>query len=188
MSSDPNKPASPQPLPIASLPVAPHGHQIQARHQTVLPPEEGDALSRLDEVLGANDGGAGPAAVTELKLLCREYPNYLDGWARLGQAAYLNGDAVSAYAFGRVGYHRGLDRLRKNGWGGTGQVRWGEPGNRGFLRALHLLMVASAAIGEEDEELRCRQFLIDLDPEEGLGLADRAPRRAGELLDASELP
>jgi hypothetical protein len=81
-----------------------------------------------------------------------------------------------------------LDRLRRQGWGGTGQVRWSEAGNRGFLRALHLLMVASAAIGEEDEELRCRQFLIDLDPEYGLGLADRGPRRQGELVTAAELP
>lgn len=188
MSSGPTDPAAPQPLPIASLPVAPHGHQIQARHQTVLPPEDCEVERRLEEVLGSNDGGAGPGAIEELKDFCRDYPSYLDGWARLGQAAYLGGDAVSAYAFARVGYHRGLDRLRRQGWGGTGQVRWSEAGNRGFLRALHLLMVASAAIGEEDEELRCRQFLIDLDPEYGLGLADRGPRRQGELVTAAELP
>jgi hypothetical protein len=188
MSSRPTDPAGPQPPPIASLPVAPHGHQIQARHQTLLPAEDSEVQRRLEEVLRSNDRGAGPGAIEALKGLCRDYPSYLDAWARLGQAAYLGGDAVSAYAFARVGYHRGLDRLRRHGWGGTGQVRWSEAGNRGFLRALHLLMVASAAIGEEDEELRCRQFLIDLDPEDGLGLVDRDPRRQGEFLTAAELP
>ena len=43
---------------------------------------------------------------------------------------------IERYAYYRVGYHRGLDALRANGWRGSGYVRWSEPTNRGFLRAL----------------------------------------------------
>jgi hypothetical protein len=59
------------------------------------------------------------------------------GWARLGQRALEEGDAVAACAFVRTGYHRRLDRLRAQGWGGVGTVRWAQPSNRGFLRSLH---------------------------------------------------
>ena len=45
------------------------------------------------------------------------WPRFLDGWARLGELAR---DDVEAYAAFRVGYHRGLDRLRANGWRGSG--------------------------------------------------------------------
>ena len=48
----------------------------------------------------------------------------------------------------RVGYHRGLDTLRANGWRGSGYVRWAEPTNRGFLRSLRGLGEMAAAIGE----------------------------------------
>ncbi len=36
------------------------------------------------------------------------YPRFLDAWAHLGEAAR---DDVEAYAYFRVGYHRGLDAL-----------------------------------------------------------------------------
>src|SRR5258708_4369217 len=36
--------------------------------------------------------------------------------------------------------------------------------NQGFLRALHMLAVAAAAIGENDEAARCREFLRDSSP------------------------
>ena len=36
--------------------------------------------------------------------------------------------------------------------------------NQGFLRALHALALAAAAIGERDEAERCRKFLADSDP------------------------
>ena len=55
------------------------------------------------------------------------WPRYLDAWAQLGMLAR---DDTEAYACFRVGYHRGLDRLRANGWRGSGYVRWvvrGEP-------------------------------------------------------------
>ena len=49
--------------------------------------------------------------------------------------------------------------------GGSGFVRWTHETNRGFLRALDGLRRTAGAIGEEDEELRCAQFLAQLDPE-----------------------
>jgi hypothetical protein len=70
-----------------------------------------------------------------------------------------------AYAFARVGYHRSLDLLRRNGWKGQGPVPWDHVPNRGFLRALAALARAAAAIGEVPEEERCRQFLRDSSPE-----------------------
>ena len=72
--------------------------------------------------------------------------------------------AVEAYAAFRVGYHRGLDRLRQSGWRGTGYVRWEHETNRGFLRALEGLRAAAATIGETDEAERCDLFLHQLDP------------------------
>jgi hypothetical protein len=63
-----------------------------------------------------------------------------------------------------VGYHRGLDRLRRNGWRGSGEVRWTEAENRGFLRALAGLAREAAVIGETAEAERCELFLRQLDP------------------------
>ena len=89
------------------------------------------------------------------------WPRFLDGWARLGELAR---DDVEGYACFRVGYHRGLDRLRQSGWRGSGYVRWEHETNRGFLRALDGLRRAAAAIGEADEEERCDEFLHQLEP------------------------
>ena len=89
------------------------------------------------------------------------YPRFLDGWARLGQLAR---DDIEAYSAFRVGYHRGLDRLRANGWKGSGYVRWDHEENRGFLRCLHGLSLTAGRIGEHDEEERCATFLNQLDP------------------------
>jgi hypothetical protein len=50
-------------------------------------------------------------------------------------------------------------------------VRWAQPTNRGFLRALHLLLLAAARLGETEEAERCRRFLFELDPDDGLGVA-----------------
>jgi nitroreductase len=88
-------------------------------------------------------------------------PRFLDGWARLGE---LGRDDVEAYACFRVGYHRGLDTLRGNGWRGSGYVRWAHEPNRGFLRALRGLAAAAGRIGEADEAERCRLFLLQCDP------------------------
>lgn len=185
MTPDPKSSAPLAPVPMAA-PMAPHGHQIQARHLTELPPEGEEAEVELARAL--RNGSDNEELVALLKRVCQRYPTYLDGWARLGQATYRSGEFVTAYAFARVGYHRGLDRLRQNGWGGTGQVRWSTPSNRGFLRSLHLLMVTSDAIGEGLEAERCRQFLLDLDPEDGLGISQMAPLGRGEPLPAETLP
>jgi hypothetical protein len=82
-------------------------------------------------------------------------------WALYGQ----NGqDTLERYAAFRVGYHRGLDLLRANGWKGSGFVRWQHPSNRGFLLCLLGLQVNAELIGEVDEAERCRLFLLQLDP------------------------
>src|SRR6202035_288766 len=90
------------------------------------------------------------------------YPRYIDAWARMTELAR---DDVEAYAYARVGYHRGLDTLRGAGWRGSGYVRWRHPTNRGFLRALDHLRRTAAAIGGPDEEERCAVFLRQLDPD-----------------------
>ena len=90
------------------------------------------------------------------------YPRFLDAWATLAESA---DDDVAAYAYARVGYHRGLDALRGAGWRGSGYVRWRHESNRGFLRALEVLRRAAGAIGEGDEEHRCALFLRQLDPD-----------------------
>ena len=96
------------------------------------------------------------------------HPTSLDAWAALGKAYESAGagiaSEVAAYAAFRVGYHRGLDALRKHGWRGSGYVRWSDPSNRGFLRCLDGLSRMAGRIGEEDEEIRCAEFLRMLDP------------------------
>src|SRR4051812_37413582 len=125
--------------------------------ETVLDPEPPDAVAALDDALAqapADRRGAIAPVVAR-------WPRFLDGWARLGE---YGRDDVEAYAAFRVGYHRGLDRLRQNGWRGSGYVRWAYPENRGFLRALVGLERSARAIGETDEEERCSLFLHQLDP------------------------
>jgi Protein of unknown function (DUF3151) len=95
------------------------------------------------------------------------YPRMLAPWAELAELAAAEGQVVEAYAYARVGYHRGLDALRAAGWRGSGYVRWVHETNRGFLRSLEALRRAAGAIGEADEEDRCRVFLAQLDPEHG---------------------
>lgn len=89
------------------------------------------------------------------------WPRFLDGWAQLGALAR---DEIEGYSYYRIGYHRGLDRLRANGWRGSGYVRWENETNRGFLRALRGLRDAAGRIGETDEFERCSLFLLQLDP------------------------
>jgi hypothetical protein len=112
------------------------------------------------------DGAAELAAATDTTLpdVAAHFPSYSAAWAALAERALSGGDAVTAYAFARTGYHRGLDQLRRNGWKGYGPVPWSHPGNRGFLRCLNALAQAAAAIGETDEAERCSQFLLDCDP------------------------
>ncbi len=85
-------------------------------------------------------------------------------WALLAEGALAAGHPVEAYAYARTGYHRGLDALRRRGWKGHGPVPWEHEPNRGFLRALHTLGRAAGAIGEVEEEQRCRSFLSESSP------------------------
>ncbi len=85
-------------------------------------------------------------------------------WAVLAEDALAAGRPVEGYAYARVGYHRGLDALRRAGWRGQGPVPWSHEPNRGFLRALAALARAAGAIGEEPERERCATFLADCDP------------------------
>ncbi len=92
------------------------------------------------------------------------HPTSSLAWAILAEQALAAGRPVEAYAYARVGYHRGLDTLRRAGWKGHGPVPWEHGPNRGFLRALHALGAAAAAIGEDDEAQRCQTFLLDSSP------------------------
>ena len=126
--------------------------------ETVLDDEPSDAQRALEGAL------AGPPAARRDAVadVAARWPRFLDAWARLGQLAR---DDAEAYACFRVGYHRGLDRLRQNGWRGSGYVRWSHPQNRGFLRSLAGLQRTAAGFGEADEERRCAEFLRQLDPD-----------------------
>ncbi len=126
--------------------------------ETILEPEPDELLEALARALAGPEGDRRAA----VSAVVAAHPRFLDAWAQLGLLAR---DDVEAYAAFRVGYHRGLDRLRQSGWRGTGYVRWRFEPNRGFLRALHGLERAAAAIGEADEQERCAQFLAQLDPE-----------------------
>ena len=131
---------SPGGLPLTVLPAAdPRAEALLAEAERRDPDERRDAV----------------AAVVAA------YPRYLAAWAALGDAG---ADTIGRYAAYRVGYHRGLDALRANGWRGSGYVRWAEPTNVGFLRCLLGLQRTAAEIGEHDEAARCEQFLLQLDP------------------------
>jgi Protein of unknown function (DUF3151) len=126
--------------------------------ETTLPDPPPELVAGLAAALSAGDPDRRRDAVKEF---VARWPRSLDGWARLGELAT---DPVDAYACFRVGYHRGLDQLRQAGWRGSGYVRWEHESNQGFLRSLNGLRGAAAAIGETDEEARCAEFLVQLDP------------------------
>jgi hypothetical protein len=126
--------------------------------ETILPPEPAGVRRRLAEAIAAPSAERRAAVAAVVS----DYPRSLEGWAELGDLAR---DRIEAYACYRVGYHRGLDTLRANGWRGSGYVRWTHEGNRGFLRALAGLGRTAAEIGENDEAVRCDDFLHMLDPE-----------------------
>ncbi len=92
------------------------------------------------------------------------YPASSFGWAALAQRAAAAGSWIESYAYARVGYHRGLDSLRRAGWKGTGPVPWSHQPNRGVLVCISALGAAAAAIGETPEVDRCRALLFDCDP------------------------
>jgi hypothetical protein len=123
----------------------------------VLPPDPPKLLAAL--------AAADQLAITERRAALADVaaraPRSSIVWAHLGDVAR---DDIEAYAYFRVGYHRGLDSLRANGWRGSGYVRWNEPSNHGFLRSLVGLARAAQSIGELDEAERCMQFALQCDP------------------------
>lgn len=122
---------------------------------TVLPDAEPALRQALAQALADDDprGAVGKVVASA--------PRWSEAWAVLGD---LGRDTIERYAAYRVGYHRGLDSLRANGWRGSGYVRWAATGNEGFLRCLLGLQVMASEIGEIDEADRCEQFLLQLDP------------------------
>ena len=124
---------------------------------TVLPAPSDDDAARLDAALALD----GEERRTAVAAAVAASPKFLAGWAELGD---LGRDTMERYAAYRVGYHRGLDALRANGWRGSGYVRWAAPTNHGFLRSMRGLGQMAAEIGEIDEAERCEQFLLQLDP------------------------
>jgi hypothetical protein len=125
--------------------------------ETVLDPEPAEAVAALRAALDLPEDQRRAA----ISVAVARFPRFLDGWARVGDHGR---DVIERYAAYRVGYHRGLDRLRANGWRGSGYVRWDHEVNRGFLRALAGLQATAAEIGEDDEAERCALFLRQLDP------------------------
>jgi hypothetical protein len=126
----------------------------------ILLPGDPDAEDQLD-------AGDNPTAVAAA------HPSASVAWAALAEDALADDKAITAYAYARTGYHRGLDQLRRNGWKGFGPVPFSHEPNRGFLRCVAALARAADAIGETDEQARCLDLLDDCDPaaREGLGLS-----------------
>ena len=126
------------------------GRNLLGIPETLLP-----ADTEVDALLAAGDEPVDVAA---------KHPASSLAWALLADEADAEGRAVESYAYARVGYHRGLDALRRAGWRGQGPVPWRHAPNRGFLRALYALRRAAAAIGEAEEVERIGKFLDDSDP------------------------
>lgn len=140
------------------------GGSVDMGTVTNLLPEPPPTLLPVDEAAQA----LAQAEEGQLAAVVAEHPASSLVWATLAEATFdAEADIsqhVAAYAYARVGYHRGLDALRRNGWKGHGPVPWSHEPNRGFLRALAILAQAASAIGEADEAARCAQFLRDCDP------------------------
>ncbi|MBU6317479.1 MAG: DUF3151 family protein [Acidobacteria bacterium] len=132
----------------------------QGPPRTVLPAEDALLRHALQQALNA------PEAVRRERVaaVVADHPRSLFAWKALGD---LGRDTVERYAAYRVGYHRGLDALRGNGWRGSGYVRWADATNQGFLGCLQGLGAMAEEIGERDEAERIALFLAQLDPSGG---------------------
>ncbi|MEJ7707272.1 MAG: DUF3151 domain-containing protein [Nocardioidaceae bacterium] len=127
----------------------------------------------FDDLLGGPPPTLLPSDPAEARLqagddpeaVARENPASSLAWATVAENALRRGDDLIGYAFARVGYHRGLDALRRSGWKGFGPVPWSHEPNHGFLRCLAALAVASERIGDIDEAHRCRELLQDSAPD-----------------------
>ncbi len=116
---------------------------------TLLPPDAAATLLA---------GGDDPEGVAQ------QHPASSLAWAVMAEQALAAQRDLHGYAFARVGYHRGLDALRRNGWKGHGPVPWSHEPNQGFLRCVAALALASERIGDDAEAARCTALLADCDP------------------------
>jgi hypothetical protein len=113
------------------------------------------------ETLLPEDPAAAELRTDEPDQVVRRHPASSLSWAVLAERALDDGRPLEAYAYARVGYHRGLDALRRSGWKGHGPVPWQHEPNRGFLRAVAALARAAEDIEETEEFDRCRTLLYD---------------------------
>lgn len=104
------------------------------------------------------------AAGEKAAIVAAAHPAASVAWATLAETALDDDQPVTAYAYARTGYHRGLDKLRRNGWKGFGPVPFAHEPNQGFLRCVAALARAAESIGETDEYQRCLDLLDDSDP------------------------
>lgn len=121
------------------------------RPDPILLPREEDAENRL-------------AAREHPAIVAAAHPGASIVWAELAEGALAEDKVITAYAYARTGYHRGLDQLRRHGWRGHGPVPYDHVPNRGFLRCVAVLARAADTIGETDEYQRCLDLIDDCDP------------------------
>lgn len=129
-------------------------------------------MTRMGDLLGPQPVylPGDPEAEAELlagdnpAIVAAAHPTASVAWADLAEQALDEDRAITAYAYARTGYHRGLDQLRRNGWKGFGPVPFSHEPNRGFLRCVAALARAADSIGESDEFQRCLDLLDDCDP------------------------
>lgn len=112
---------------------------------TLLPEDHPDMAARKSLAEGSH-----------LRALAGQLPAASLLWSMLAREALEDDDPVTAYAYARTGYHRGLDALRGAGWRGYGPIPANHVPNQGFLAALAALADAAEAIGEDEEAQRCR--------------------------------
>jgi hypothetical protein len=129
------------------------GDNLLGVPETLLPAEPG--------VIDAANAAAGDTAALRAVVIAN--PTSSLAWALLSDATFDEESPLESYAYARVGYHRGLDSLRKAGWKGHGPVPWAHEPNRGVLRSLAALLRGATAIGETGEVERLTEFLRDAD-------------------------
>ncbi len=130
----------------------------QGPPETILPPEDPKISNLLEAAIGTEDTHKRRGALNQVAEM---YPTSISVWKTI---ATYGRDTMESYAAYRVGYHRGLDALRKNGWRGSGYVRWAHPSNQAFLECLSGLQIVSERIEDFEESERCKLFLLQLEP------------------------
>lgn len=125
----------------------------------------GDLLGPPPVLLpGDHEAEAALASGEPAAIVAAAHPAASVAWAALAEEALAEDKAITAYAYARTGYHRGLDQLRRSGWKGFGPVPFAHEPNQGFLRCVAALARAADTIGETAEFERCCDLLDDCDP------------------------